>query len=219
MSFDPAFAASVVPKVLASIGTTLGVTVLSCLFSAALGFLMEVVRRRNAATRLGLRFLIDVIRSTPVLVQIYFLYYVLPVYGIRLPALVVGVGALSVYYSGYLAEVFKAGIDGVSRGQWEAARSLGLRTLPTLALVIAPQMLRNVAAPVGGYFISIFKSTPYLAVIAVPEAFGSAIDVAADTFRYAEAMLAAGVVFLAIALAMSALVRWLELRMALSVRR
>ncbi|WP_395673807.1 amino acid ABC transporter permease [Inquilinus sp.] len=219
MSFDPAFAASVVPKILASIGTTLGVTVLSCMFSAALGFLMEVVRRRNAATRLGLRFLIDVIRSTPVLVQIYFLYYVLPVYGIRLPALVVGVGALSVYYSGYLAEVFKAGIDSIPRGQWEAARSLGLRTVPTLALVIAPQMLRNVAAPVGGYFISIFKSTPYLAVIAVPEAFGSAIDVASDTFRYAEPMLAAGVVFLAIALVMSALVRWLEMRMALSAKR
>jgi polar amino acid transport system permease protein len=219
MSFDPAFAASVVPKILASIGTTLGVTVLSCVFSAALGFLMEVTRRRNAATRLGLRFLIDVIRSTPVLVQIYFLYYVLPVYGIRLPALVVGVGALSVYYSGYLAEVFKAGIDGIPRGQWEAARSLGLRTVPTLFLVIAPQMLRNVAAPVGCYFISIFKSTPYLAVIAVPEAFGSAIDVASDTFRYAEPMLAAGVVFLAIALVMSALVRWLEMRLALSVRR
>ncbi|MGO1076487.1 amino acid ABC transporter permease [Inquilinus sp. CA228] len=219
MGFDPAFAASIVPKVLASIGTTLGVTVLSCLLAAMLGFVLEVVRRRNMATRLGLRFLIDVIRSTPLLVQLYFLYYVLPVYGVRLPALIIGVAALSIYYSGYLAEVFKAGIDSIARGQWEAAKALGLGTAPTILLVIAPQMLRNVAAPAGGYFISIFKSTPYLAIIAVPEAFGSAIDVASDTFRYTEPMLVVGAIFLAIALVMSFLIRLLEMRLALSVKR
>ena len=73
-----------------------------------------------------MRFVIDFIRSTPVLVQLYFLYYVLPVYGIKLPALVVGVAALSLYYSGYLAEVFKAGIDGIARASSRRAKALGL---------------------------------------------------------------------------------------------
>ena len=173
MTFDPAFALSIVPPIARALTTTLAVTLLSCVFAALLGFGLEITRRSSKPMRYAMRLVIDFIRSTPVLVQLYFLYYVLPVYGIKLPALVVGVAALSLYYCGYLAEVFKAGIDGIPKGQFEAAKALGLNRTKTVLLVIAPQMLRNIAAPMGNYFISIFKSTPYLAVIAVPESFGS----------------------------------------------
>ena len=219
MSFDLAFAVSVVPPVVKALGTSLLVTVLSCVLAALLGFVLEVTRRRNRFTRLGLRFVIDFIRSTPVLVQLYFFYYVLPVYGIRLPALVVGVWALGLYYSGYLAEVFKAGIDSIQHGQWEGAKALGLGPLQTVLLVIAPQMLRNIAAPMGGYCISIFKSTPYLAVIAVPDAFGSALDIASDTFRYTEPMVVVGAIFLSLALCMVFVIRRLEARLMVSAVR
>jgi polar amino acid transport system permease protein len=219
MIFDPIFALSIVPPIAKALTTTVLVTVLSCVFAALLGFVLETVRRSSKPMRYAMRFIIDFIRSTPVLVQLYFLYYVLPVYGIKLPALVVGVAALSIYYCGYLAEVFKAGIDGISRGQFEAARALGLGSLLTVLLVIAPQMLRNVAAPMGSYFISIFKSTPYLAVIAVPESFGSALDIASETFRYGEPMVVVGAIFLAIAVTFSFLIRGLETRLALSAKR
>jgi polar amino acid transport system permease protein len=195
------------------------VTVLTCLFAAALGFLLEVLRRANMPARYVLGFVIDFIRSTPVLVQIYFLYFVLPIYGIRLPAMVVGVAALSLYYSGYLAEVFKAGIDSVARGQWEAAKALGLGWGKTVVLVIAPQMLRNVAAPMSSYFISIFKTTPVLAVIAVPEAFGAALDAATDSFRYVEPLAVVGAIFLSIAVTFALLVHRLEARFARATRR
>jgi len=219
MNFDVAYAATVFPRIVGFLGTTLLVTVLTCLFAALLGFLLEVLRRANLPARYVLGFVIDFIRSTPVLVQIYFLYFVLPIYGIRLPAMVVGVTALSLYYSGYLAEVFKAGIDSVARGQWEAAKALGLGWGKTVVLVIAPQMLRNVAAPMSSYFISIFKTTPVLAVIAVPEAFGAALDAATDSFRYVEPLAVVGAIFLSIAVTFSLLVHRLEARFARATRR
>lgn len=219
MTFDLSFALSVVPAVLKSLWITLAVTALGCVGAATLGFALEVLRRTSRWARYAMRFAIDFIRSTPFLVQLYFLYYVLPIYGIKLPALVVGVLALSLYYSGYLAEVFKAGIDGIARGQFEAARALGLSRWLTIPLIVAPQMLRNIAAPLGNYFISIFKSTPYLAVIAVPESFGSALDIAAETFRYGEPMIVAGALFLAIACSLSFLVSRLEARLSRAFAR
>lgn len=213
--FEVAFALSTAPAILRALGTTLGVTLLAGSLALSLGFALELARRGIPGLRYPTRFLIDFIRSTPVLVQIYFLYFVLPIYGVRLPALLIGVMALGLYYSGYLAEVFKAGIDGIPRGQFEAADALGLSFIQRTRLVVAPQMLRNVAAPAGGYVISLFKSTPYLAVIAVREAFGSALDIASDTFRYAEPMAVVGAIFLAIAVSFSWLIGRVEQRLAL----
>ncbi|WP_293799443.1 amino acid ABC transporter permease [uncultured Bosea sp.] len=144
MLFDPGFALSTVPKIAGALWTSILVALLSCVGASLLGFGLEIARRSNRVMRYAMRFLIDFIRSTPLLVQLYF---VLPSYGIKLPALAIGVIAISLYYSGYLAEVFKAGIDGVKPGQFEAARALGLTRLQTVVLVIAPQMLRNIAAP------------------------------------------------------------------------
>lgn len=219
MPFDLAFAAAITPKIAGALGSTLIVTVASCAGAALLGFTLEVMRRSGPVARYALRFAIDFLRSTPLLVQLYFLYFVLPVYGIQLPALAVGIIATSLYYAGYLAEVFKAGIDGVPPGQFEAAKALGLSRLASIVLVIAPQMLRNIAAPMGNYFIGIFKSTPYLAAIAVYESFGAALDIASDTFRYTEPMIVVGALFLAIALILAQLVRRLEARLGAVHRR
>lgn len=200
MNFDIQFAIKIVPLVLNGIGNTLLVAILSFIGASVLGFGWEMLRRSNAKVRPGVQFLIDAIRSTPVLAQLYFLFFVLPYYGVVLPAMVVGVLGLSFYYSGYLSEVFKAGIDVIPRGQSEAAKSLGLSSLDAVIFVIAPQMLQNVAAPLGAYSVSILKSTPYLAILAVPEMLGSAFDVASDTYRYAEPMFVAGILFLVLAL-------------------
>jgi polar amino acid transport system permease protein len=219
MNFDLSFAIKIVPQVLQGLGNTLLVAVLSSLGAAALGFTWEILRRSSKPMRYGMRFLIDFIRSTPVLVQLYFMFFVLPYYGIVLPAMFVGVFGLSLYFSGYLAEVFKAGIDSIPRGQYEAAQSLHLGTFDTIVFVIAPQMLRNIAAPMGAYFVSILKATPYLAVIAVPDMLGSAFDVASETYRYAEPMLVAGILFLALALVVTTLVHRLERRLLLPTHR
>jgi polar amino acid transport system permease protein len=184
-----------------------------------LGLALELLRRESRIGRMGLRIVIDFIRSTPVLVQLYFFYFVLPSIGLRLPAIAVGIWAIGLYYSGYLAEVFKAGIDAVPAGQWDGAKALGFSRLQTFFLIVGPQMLSKVAGPVCGYFISIFKTTPYLAVITVPDAFGAALDIATDSFRYTEPMVVAGCVFLLVALCMVHLTRRLELRLGVAQAR
>ncbi|MEM5433457.1 putative amino-acid ABC transporter protein (plasmid) [Cupriavidus taiwanensis] len=219
MNFDITYALRIIPEVLHGLGNTILVTILSSIGAALLGFGWEILRRSSKPMRYMMRFVIDFIRSTPVLVQLYFLFFVLPYYNIVLPAMFVGVFGLSLYYSGYLAEVFKAGIDAIPRGQYEAAQSLRLSKFDTVAFVIAPQMLRNIAAPMGSYFVSILKSTPYLAVLAVPEMLGSAFDVAADSYRYAEPMMVAGSLFLILALTVAMFVQRLERRLLLPSRR
>lgn len=219
MKFSLDFALSVVPTILTGLFTTLWITVAACLGAAVLGFTFEILRRSNRWLGYFMRFLIDVIRSTPVLVQLYFLYFVMPFYGVTLSAVVVGVVGLSVYYSGYLAEVFKGGIDSVDTGQFEAGKALGLRRRDVVWSIIAPQMLRNVVAPMGNYFVSALKATPYLAVIAVPEMLGIALEVGANSFRYAEPMIAVGIIFLILAVGINQLVRMLEKRMLASSKR
>lgn len=219
MNFDLAFAVSTVPTILSVIGTTIGVALLSCVGASVLGFGFEIVRRGGAAAGYLMRFVIDFIRSTPVLAWLYFLYFVLPYYGVTLSALVVGILGLSIYFSGYLAEVFKAGIDAIPKGQAEAAKALGLSRTDTVFFIMAPQMLRNVAAPVGNHFVSILKATPYLAVIAVPEMLGKAFDIASATYRYAEPLTVVGIVFLLLALAIAHLVKLLERKLLGPTRR
>ena len=121
----------------------------------------------------------------------------------------------SFYYSGYFAEVFKAGLDAISPGQADGT-ALGLTRMQTLLLILTPQMLRNIAAPLGNYFVSIPKATPYLAV---PEMLGKAFDIASDSFRYAEPLLVVGIIFLALALGITRLVRRMELRLMAPTRR
>lgn len=219
MNFDPDFAISIIPELLSALGTTLWVAIVSCIGAAILGFTWEILRRSGRIMSYLMRFWIDFIRSTPVLVQLYFLFFVLPFYGITLPAWFVGVFGLSIYYSGYLAEVFKAGIDSIPVGQPEAAKALGLGRMDIVIFVIAPQMLRNIAAPMGNYFVSVLKATPYLAVIAVPEMLGSALDIASDTFRYAEPVLSVGVLFLILAVSIAQLVKVMEARLMASSKR
>ena len=210
MGFDLAFAASSLPTILGAVGTTLTVALVSCIGAAAIGFLFEMVRRAGGIAGLTVGFVIDFIRSTPVLAWLYFLYFVLPFYGVRLGSMTVGVMGLSIYYSGYLAEVFKAGIDAIPKGQPEAARALSLSRRDAVIYVIVPQMLRNIAAPLGNYFVSILKATPYLAVLAVPEMLGRAFDIASETYRYAEPLSVAAFIFLALALVISQGVKRLE---------
>lgn len=120
MTYDIDFFQRIMVTILRAMPLTLLIALLSCFGAAFIGFLLETLRRTGRWQGYILGFVIDALRSTPILVQIYFLYFVLPYYGLVLPGPVIGVLAMSLYYSSYLAEVFKAGIDAVPRGQTEA---------------------------------------------------------------------------------------------------
>jgi polar amino acid transport system permease protein len=211
MKFDFAFAFSILPALTKASLFALLIACLSSLLACLLGFVLEVGRRAGPLSDCILTFLIDSVRVTPVIVQLYFLFFVLPYWGIRLPALVVGIGSLGVHYSSYLAEVFKAGFDAIPSGQNDASRALGLRRWQSNLLIVLPLMLRNSIPSIGNYFLSILKATPYLSVIAVNELLGTAFEFASDTFRYYEPFAILGIFFLSYSLLIAAAIRRLEL--------
>ncbi len=155
---------------------------------------------------------VDFMRCTPLLVQLYFAFYVLPSFGIRFEALTTGILVLGLNIGAYVAEVYRAGIDAVPVGQWEAARSLGLTPLPVWSRVILPQALPPMVPPLGNILIGLFKETPLLAAITVIDVFGAANNIAGQTYRYTEPYTAAAIILLTVSLVAAMLVRRMEHR-------
>src|SRR5260370_8681755 len=131
------------------------------------------------AVRAACGFYVDFMRCTPLLVQLYFAFYVLPSFGIRFEALTTGILVLGLNIGAYVAEVYRAGIDAVPIGQWEAARSLGLTPLPVWSRVILPQALPPMVPPLGNILIGLFKETPLLAALTRIDVFRAATNIAA----------------------------------------
>ena len=149
---------------------------------------------------------VEFVRSTPLLVQLYFLYFVLPDYGIALPAFTTGVIALGVHYACYTSEVFRAGLERVPKGQWNAAVALNLTRFQTYRHVILPQMLPPIIAPLGNYLIAMFKETPLLSAITVMELLMTAKIIGSNSFRYMEPITIVGALFLIMSLCSSVLI-------------
>jgi len=154
--------------------------------------------------------LVEFIRSTPLLIQIFFLFFVLPEFGIVLDAFMAGVLALGLHYGAYCSEVYRAGLEAVPRGQWEAATALNLDQTTTFRDIILPQALPPVVPALGNYLIALFKETPLLSAIAVLELMQTAKIIGSETFRYTEPITLVGLFFLAMSLVSAALIRAAE---------
>src|SRR5690606_19476011 len=126
--------------------------------------------------------------------------------------LTAGVIGLGVHYATYTSEAYRAGIEGVPSGQWEASTSLNLDTRTTWQRIVLPQAIPAVIPALGNYFLAMFKDAPLLATITVIELLGEARYEAGRSFRYTEPYTLAGVLFLAVSLPAAALVRYLERR-------
>lgn len=212
MGFDWGYFLSLWPDIFRGSLMTLFAAALGSVGAVLVGLGLALGRRSGRVGFLLCAGFTEVIRLSPFLVQLYFLYFVLPVWGIVISATTVGVLTLALHFGAFLGEVFGAGIDAVPRGQVEAAQALGLRRLQIARLVVLPQTLRLVAAPTANYMISLLKTTPYLAVVGVPEMLGVAFDKASDSFRYVEPLTAAGLLFLAYSIVIGGAVRLLERR-------
>lgn len=215
--FDPAFALRILPDLFRALGVTLQAVVAGMVIALVLGLVWAAARRAPQpwiSRPIGLG--VELVRSTPLLIQIYFLYYVLPTTGITLSAKLTGVIALGLHYSSYTSEVYRAGIEGVPKGQWEAARALNLGRLRTWRSVILPQAIPPVLPALGNYLIAMFKDSPMLAAITVMELLQSAKIIGAETFRYFEPLTLVGILFLVVSLVSSRLVSTLEKRLAVA---
>lgn len=213
--FDLAFAWSVLPELLRALGVTVVATVAGMALALPLGLVFTLARRSRWRIVAGAAaFVVDFVRSTPLLIQIYFLFYVLPQVGPSLSPLATGILALGLHYSSYTSEVYRAGIEAVPRGQWEAARSLGFRSARLWRRVILPQALPPVIPALGNYLVAMFKDSPMLAAITVAELLQTAKVLGAESFRYLETLTLVGLLFLAVSLASARGIRFLETRYA-----
>ena len=142
----------------------------------------------------------------------YFVFYVLPLYGVTLNPELTGVLVLGLHYSTFTSEVFRAGIGAVARGQWEAAGALNMSPALSWRLVILPRAIPPMIPALGNYLIGMFKDVPVLSIITVYELLATAKLLASQSFRYFETFTLVGLIFLAISYPSSVVVRRLERR-------
>jgi polar amino acid transport system permease protein len=208
------FALEVLPALLYAARITVLATALGFAIALVGGLVLALARMAPApAVRWPVGWFIEFVRSTPLLVQIYFVFFALPGIGIVLPALTCGVLVLGVHYSTYVAEVYRAGLESVPAGQWEAAAAVNLGPYRTFRDIILPQAIPPVVPALGNYLIVMFKETPLLAAIAVVEMLQRAKIIGSETFRYTEPITLVGLVFLALSLLSALGIRRLERRL------
>ncbi|GJB77377.1 MAG: ectoine/hydroxyectoine ABC transporter permease subunit EhuD [Pseudomonas asiatica] len=214
--WDWNYVAQILPDLLQASLKTLGITLVGFLIAVVLGLFLAIARRsRQAWLSWPVALLIEFIRSTPLLIQVYFLYYVLPNYGVNMTAMQAGIIGIGVHYACYLAEVYRGGLDSVARSQWEAVVALNFAPWTAHRAVILPQAIRPILPPLGNYLIAMLKDTPVLSAITVVEIMQQAKNVGSESFRYLEPITLVGLFFLALSVALAYLVRRLEVRLEL----
>jgi len=207
------FVAQILPYLLVGAMTTIELTILSMALALVAGLALALMRLSRIPLLRSLSgAYIEIIRGTPLLVQLFIIYYGLPQYGIRLEAFTAGVIGLSINYSAYLAEVYRAGILAIDKGQWEAGGSIGLSRAALLQHVIVPQAARIVLPPVGNYFISMLKDSALVSTISIVELMRAAQLRVAITFRAMDIYLVTALIYLLMSYPCSVLIRYFERR-------
>jgi polar amino acid transport system permease protein len=208
------FAFDTLPLLLSGLRFTIQATLLGSCVAFALGLVWAMVRLAQIPVASGFAgLLVEFLRGTPLLIQLYFLFYIFPTYGVTLTAMVTGVLGLGLYYSAYASEVYRAGIESVPRGQWEASLALGLPLSHMWAGVVLPQALRFAVPVLGNFVISMFKESAILSTITVMEIVAQANIIGSQTYRFIEPFTMAGLLFFAISYPAARLVRLLEARL------
>ncbi|GAA0788031.1 ectoine/hydroxyectoine ABC transporter permease subunit EhuD [Roseibium denhamense] len=211
MEWNWEFTWEIMPRMLVATGNTLIAAGLGYSIAIVLGLFLALAQRTPISLlTLIVREFVEFIRSTPLVLQIFFVYYVGPQYGIDLSPWVAGMIAIGLHYSAYLSEVYRGGIESVPVGQWEACRSLSLSTSDTYFRIIIPQALPPSVAGMGNYLVGIFKDTPMLSVIGVAELMHAANAIGGQHYRYLEPYTIVGVIFLLISLPSAGVIRVFE---------
>jgi polar amino acid transport system permease protein len=214
MSWDWNVVDDFMPRFWDGVLVTLQALAVGTLIAFALGLVWALAQR---SPRVWVRWPVvavtEFIRNTPLLVQLFFLFYVVPNFGPSMSPLATGIVGLGLHYSTYTAEVYRAGIDGVPVGQWEAATALSFSRTRTWTAVILPQAIRRVVPVLGNYVIAMLKDSPLLALIGVVDMLQKARAEGATTFQYIEPYTMVGIAFIVIAYPASLLLRALERRL------
>jgi len=214
MQWDWQFTAEILPRLIAATGNTLLAAGIGYLIAAVLGLVLALAQRTpfKVLTR-AIQEFTDFVRSTPLVLQIFFVYYVGPEYGLSLSPWVAGMIAIGLHYGAYLSEVYRGGIESVPKGQWEACTALNFSSAQMYKRIILPQALPPSVAGMGNYLVGIFKDTPMLSVIGVAELMQTANAIGGQNYRYLEPYTIVGVIFLTISLITAWLIRRFDERL------
>jgi polar amino acid transport system permease protein len=209
--FNVAFAVQILPALLQATDISLLVTICSFLIAMILGIPLMLLRRSGSAIASRCTaFVVQFIRSTPLLVQIYFLFYVLPDIGIRLDPITTGIIAMSLHYGCYMSEVYRSGLEAIPTGQWDAATALGYSWFATFRFILLPQVMPRIIPTAGNFLIFMVKDTPLLASIGVTEVMFVAENIGQERFQYLEPITMCGLIFLLFSSIFALLVRCVE---------
>jgi polar amino acid transport system permease protein len=215
VTWDWDYVREILPELLDGVNVTILATVLASLLSLGLGLVWALLRRSpRAAIRYPVVGFLEFIRRTPLLVQLYFIFFVLPTMGLQLSALACGVIALGLHYSTYTSEIYRAGIDAIPVGQWEAASALDLPKRQLWRRVLLPQAIPKVQPALGNTIIAMFKETALLSTITVQELMHNATRAGTETYKYTEPLLLAGLIYFVLSYTSSVGIRMWERRIA-----
>lgn len=191
---------------------TLEISAWSMVLTLVFGLTTTLLRRSNSLSgRFLARCYLEVIRNTPLLVQLYLFYFVLaPILGMG--RTFTGILALAAFEGAFAAEIIRAGIEAVHRSQWDAARSLGLSLAQTYRFVVLPQAIQMMLPPMAGLFVSLIKHSAIVSTIAIFDLTNEARNVISETFMSFEIWLTTAAIYLVLTISLSVAISRLELR-------
>jgi polar amino acid transport system permease protein len=196
--------------------TTLWLSAISSVFALFLGLMTGIARVSKNITLRGLAMIyVECIRGTPLLVQIFIAYFFLGTV-FNLSRNVCGIGALALFAGAYVAEIVRAGVQGIPKGQMEASRSLGMTALQTMKDIILPQAFKKILPPLSGQFISLIKDSSLVSVIAITDLTKSGRELITSTFATFEVWIVVAAMYLLVTSVLSQLVYYMERRLAVS---
>lgn len=217
MTWNWDFAISLIPELLEGLWVTLQLTLAGIAIAMVLGLFVAIIRFSKIPIISPLfSFILQFVRGTPLLIQAVLAFYALPEYGLSFSPMTTGIVVLGINYSAYTAEVYRAGVEDVPKGQWEAATALSLPMTRTWGRVILPQAIRSSVPVLGNYLIQGFKDSAVLFAITIFELMGTVQAIGSETLRYLEPVTIAAVFYLIVSMVASQLVRLLEKRLELS---
>ncbi len=196
--------------------TTLWLSAISSVFALFLGLMTGIARVSKNITLRGLAVIyVECIRGTPLLVQIFIAYFFLGTV-FNLSRNVCGIGALALFAGAYVAEIVRAGVQSIPKGQMEASRSLGMTAFQTMKDIILPQAFKKILPPLSGQFISLIKDSSLVSVIAITDLTKSGREIITSTFATFEVWIVVAAMYLLVTSVLSQLVFYMERRLAVS---
>jgi polar amino acid transport system permease protein len=211
--WDWDFVWSILPALLEGLKLTIVATLAGSALAFVLGLIWIALRLADLPIiSPTVNFLVQFLRGTPFLVQLYFVFYVLPNYGVTFSALACGILGLAIFNSAPVSEIYRAGIEGVAPGQWEACLTLGLPIRWVWSGVVLPQALQIVTPMLANIVIAMFKDTAVLSTITVAELMARATDLSMQHFRFVEPLTIVAALYFAVSYASAKGVRALEHR-------